>query len=54
MSNGDGVMDEEYDIDPWWAMPKEAAQRNINEYSELTHSYVDEGLTEKSQKQGIF
>ena len=45
MPKADSSTDEEYEIDPWWPMKNEAAQRNRDEYTELTQRYVDEGFT---------
>ena len=50
MSNADSATAEEYDIDPWWPMRKEEAQRNISEYSKLTKSYFGKSPTEKEAK----
>ena len=50
MPNADSSTDEEYEIDPWWPKKNEAAQRNRNEYTELTQRYVDEGFTNEEAK----
>ena len=52
-SNADRATSGEYNMDPGLPGKEEAPQRNINEYSELTQSFVDEGFTEKESKSNI-